>query len=124
MLNAEELARYKSRILALRRRLRGEVTQMADGALETPLTESNGDLSSAADLGTDNFEREFTLSLVEGKDAILEQIDEALERIAAGTFGICEVCQMKIPRARLDAIPYASRCVECAAKLERKCPTD
>ena len=119
-MNPEELAIYKSRILALRSRLRGEVMQMADDALETPLTENNGDLSSAADLGTDNFEREFTLSLVEGKDAALDQIDEALERIAEGTFGICEVCETKIPRARLDAIPYASRCVECAAKLERE----
>jgi DnaK suppressor protein len=123
-MNPEELAGYKSRILALRSRLRGEVTQMADGALETPLTESNGDPSSAADLGTDNFEREFTLSLLEGKDAILDQIDEALERIAAGSFGTCEVCEAKIPRARLDAIPYASRCVACAARLERECPID
>ncbi len=120
MMNAEELAVYKSRILVLRSRLRGEVTQMADGALETPLTENNGDLSSAADLGTDNFQREFTLSLVEGKDATLDQIDEALERIAEGTFGTCEVCKARIPRARLDAIPYAGRCVECAAKLERE----
>jgi DnaK suppressor protein len=119
-MNPEELAVYKSRILALRARLQGEVIQMADGALETPLTENNGDLSSAADLGTDNFEREFTLSLVEGKDEILDQIDEALGRIAEGTFGICEACKAKIPRARLDAIPYASRCVECAAKLERE----
>jgi RNA polymerase-binding protein DksA len=119
-MNPEEMAVYKSRILALRSRLQGEVIQMADGALETPLTESNGDLSSAADLGTDNFEREFTLGLVEGKDATLEQIDEALERIAEGSFGICEACRSKIPRARLDAIPYASRCVECAAKLERE----
>jgi DnaK suppressor protein len=123
-MNPEELASYKSRLLDLRSRLRGEVAQMADGALETPLTESNGDLSSAADLGTDNFEREFTLSLVEGKDAILEQIDEALERIAEGTFGICDVCEAKIPRARLDAIPYASYCVECAAKQERECSAD
>ena len=119
-MNPEELALYKSRILALRSRLRGEVIQMADDALETPLTESNGDLASAADLGTDNFEREFTLSLVEGKDEMLDQIDDALERIAEGTFGICEACETKIPRPRLDAIPYASRCVECAAKLERE----
>jgi RNA polymerase-binding transcription factor DksA len=124
MMSPEELASYKSRILALRSRLRGEVAQMADGALETPLTENNGDLSSAADFGTDNFQREFTLGLVEGKDATLEQIEEALERIATGTFGICDVCQTKIPRARLDAIPYAGHCVECAAKLEREFPTD
>jgi DnaK suppressor protein len=97
---------------------------MADGALETPLTESNGDLSSAADLGTDNFQREFTLGLVEGKDATLDRIDEALDRIAEGTYGTCEVCRTKIPRARLDAIPYASYCVECAAKRERESPAD
>lgn len=118
-MNQAELNEYKALILDLRARLRGEVTQMADGALETPLPESNGDLSSAADLGSDNFEREFTLSLVESKDEILEQMDEALERIATGTFGVCEGCETKIPRARLNAIPYATHCVTCASKLER-----
>ena len=118
-MNQAELNEYKAMMLALRARLRGEAAKMADGALETPLPESNGDLSSAADLGSDNFEREFTLSLVEGKDETLEQIDEALERIADGTYGQCEACDAKIPRARLNAIPYASHCVACAAKLER-----
>jgi DnaK suppressor protein len=119
-MNQAELTEYKALILDLRARVRGEVTQMADGALETPLPENNGDLSSAADLGSDNFEREFTLSLVESKDETLEQIDEALERIANGTYGVCENCETKIPRARLQAIPYANYCVSCAAKLERR----
>jgi DnaK suppressor protein len=115
-----ELNEFRDKILTLRARLRGEVTQMTDSALETPLPENNGDPSSAAEFGSDNFEREFTLSLVESKDAALEQIDDALERIADGSYGICEECDTKIPRARLDAIPYAALCVNCAAAQERR----
>ena len=64
-----ELTVYKERLLALRARLRGDVSQMADAALKKSRSEANGDLSSMpihmADIGSDNFEQEFTLSLME-----------------------------------------------------------
>jgi RNA polymerase-binding protein DksA len=96
---------------------------MADAALNKRRSDANGDLSSMpihmADMGTDNFEQEFTLSLMESEGATLEQIEAALERIEDGAYGQCEECGGKIPKKRLDAIPYASMCIKCATELER-----
>jgi DnaK suppressor protein len=114
---------YKDRLVALRARLRGDVTQMAEAALKKSRTEANGDLSSMpihmADIGTDNFEQEFTLSLMENEETALSQIESALERIEDGTYGACEECGAKIPKARLEAIPYTAVCVKCASHMEK-----
>ena len=84
-MNAEDSKPYKERLVALRARLRGDVSQMADAVLEKTHMQANGDLSSMpihmADIGTDNFEREFTLTLMESTDRTLEHIEGALERI-------------------------------------------
>ena len=123
-LKKSDLKAYKDRLTALRARLRGDVSQMADATLKKSRTEGNGDLSSMpihmADIGTDNFEQEFTLSLMESEEGTLESIEAALERIEEGTYGLCEECGVKIPRKRLDAIPYASMCVKCASRSERR----
>jgi DnaK suppressor protein len=114
---------YKERLLAMRARVRGDVSQMADAALNQSRTQANGDLSSMpihmADLGTDNFEQEFTLSLMESDSGILGKIEAALERIEEGTYGDCEECGAKIPKTRLNALPYASMCVKCASLYEQ-----
>lgn len=118
-----ELKVYKERLLALRARLRGDVTQMADAALKKNGLESNGNLSSMpihmADLGSDAYEQEFTLSLMETEEGTLGAIESALERIEEGTFGICEECSAAIPKTRINAIPYVSLCVKCASRNER-----
>jgi DnaK suppressor protein len=71
-----------------------------------------------ADLGTDNFEQEFTLSLMENEETTLAHIDAALERIEEGAYGNCLECEARIPKTRLNAIPYTPHCVKCASKLE------
>lgn len=118
-----ELKAYKERLLSLRARLRGDVTQMADAALKKNQMESNGNLSSMpihmADLGSDAYEQEFTLSLMETEEGTLEAIEAALERIESGSFGVCEECSGVIPKTRINAIPYVSLCVKCAAQNER-----
>ncbi len=114
---------YKERLLELRARLRGDVEHMAEGALKKNRTEANGDLSSMpihmADIGSDNFEQEFTLSLMQNDEGTLEQIETALERIEEGEYGRCEECGARIPKVRLNALPYASLCVKCAEKQEK-----
>jgi RNA polymerase-binding protein DksA len=72
-----------------------------------------------ADVATDNFEQEFTLSLLKNQENVLEEIGEALERIRQETFGLCEECQKPIPKARLQALPYARHCVACARKAQQ-----
>ena len=73
-----------------------------------------------ADVGTENYDQEFTLSLIENEQGTLEQIHDALARIDAGTFGACEECGGTIAKPRLQAIPYARHCIDCARELEKR----
>src|SRR5580700_1105993 len=123
-MNRAELNEYKQRLLALRTRMDGDVNQLREHSLRKSRSESNGDLSSMpihmADLGSDNFEQEFTLSLMENEEGTLGAIEMALERIEEGTYGQCDECGVKIPKLRLNALPYAPTCVKCAEQLERR----
>jgi DnaK suppressor protein len=122
-MNKAELKVYKDQLLNLRARLRGDVHQMAEATLKKNRSEANGDLSSMpihmADIGSDNFEQEFTLSLMETEGVTLEQIEASLERIEEGTYGQCEECGAKIPKTRLNAIPFATLCIRCAEQQEQ-----
>lgn len=71
-----------------------------------------------ADLGTDNFERELTLALLEGERTLLREIDEALERIRDKTYGICLATGKPIGKARLKAQPWAKYCMEYMLQQE------
>jgi DnaK suppressor protein len=117
-MKAAELREFKASLEALRARLRGDVETMAEAALR----HANGDLSTMpihmADIGSDAFEQEFTLSLMANEEDTLEQVEQALGRIRARKFGICEDCEGVIARKRLEAIPFASVCIRCAEKRE------
>src|SRR5688572_5777609 len=116
-----ELKVYKDRLLSLRTRMRGDVMAMADAALRKTRSEASGDLSSMpihmADVGSDAFEQEFTLSLMEHDGSALEQIEAALVRIEDGIYGVCIECEAKIPKARLQVLPHTPHCVKCAEKV-------
>jgi DnaK suppressor protein len=118
-----EMKVYKEQLLALRARLRGDVSRMADAALKKTGAQANGDLSRMpihmADIGSENFEQEFTLSLMENDEHTLGAIEAALERIAEGAFGNCEECGGPITKTRLSAIPYTPLCIKCAQANER-----
>lgn len=73
-----------------------------------------------ADSGTDNFDRDFALSLLSSDQDAVYEIEEALKRIEKGTFGTCELTGKPIPKDRLDAIPWARFTVEAQAKLEKE----
>ena len=114
-MSTAELASYRGKLLALRDRLTGDVSSLADEALNSE-DEASGNLSHVpihmADLST--YERELTLGLLENEEQTLEEIAAALGRIEQGTFGHCEGCGEAIPKDRLDALPYARSCVGCA----------
>lgn len=107
---------YKERLLLLRARLKGDVEAMANVALH----EANGNAMPIhmAELGSENYEQEFTLSLMESEEDTLTAIGEALTRIEEGVYGTCSACDAVIPKTRLNAIPYAAMCVGCAEKQE------
>lgn len=119
-----DLKSYKEKLLVLRARLRGDVSAMADAALGKSRSEANGDLSSMpihmADIGSDNFEQEFTLSLLENDGSTLDQIEQALERIEEGIYGRCTECDGIVPKMRLNAIPYTPFCVKCAERIQTR----
>ncbi len=121
-LTREDIKKFKDKLILLRARLRGDVNTMADAALNKNRSESSGDLSTMpihmADIGSDNFEQEFTLSLMQSENDLLEKVENALERIEEGEYGICEDCGGRIPKMRLNAIPYAYMCVKCASAAE------
>jgi DnaK suppressor protein len=116
-LSETELASYKNNLVALHTRIRGDVSTMAEGALSQSRSEAAGDLSvmplHMADVGSDNFERENTLSFIQSDSKTLIHIEEALARIKDGTYGICEDCGCSIPKVRLNALPYTASCVQC-----------
>lgn len=116
-----DLQVYKDRLRMLRARLRGDVTAMADAALRKSGMDG-GESSSMpihmAELGSENFEQEFTLSLMETEEETLSKIDLALDRIAEGTYGRCVECDGAITKTRLNAIPYTPVCIKCAERME------
>ena len=121
-LRNEDLASYRRVLQSLRSRLRGDLDQLTDEALGRELGGGSGNLSNSplhmADLGTDNYDQEFTLELIENEQGTLEQVNEALARMELGKFGQCVECGEPISKPRLEAIPYARHCIRCARKLE------
>jgi RNA polymerase-binding protein DksA len=117
-----DLESFRQNLLSLRSRLTGDVSHLADEALRAMGGEASGSLSNAplhmADLGTDNFEQEFTLSLLQNQEQVLQEITLALDRINKGSYGRCEECGEPIPKGRLQALPYARYCVDCARKVQ------
>ena len=122
-MKAAELKVFKASLENIRARLRGDVSTMADAALRKTRSEASGDLSSMpihmADIGSDAYEQEFTLSLMATEEGTLEMVEQALERIQSRTFGVCEECEGVISKKRLEAIPFASLCIRCAEKQEQ-----
>lgn len=121
-MKAAEMKPFKEALETMRARLRGDVSTMADAALRKTRAEASGDLSSMpihmADLGSDAFEQEFTLSLMASEEGTLEQVEHALDRIRSRTYGACEDCGGIIAKKRLEAIPFAALCIRCAEKQE------
>lgn len=117
-LNAKELDSYRELLIQLRREMSGDITSLEADAFST-----DGDrlsVDNPADIGSESFAQEFSLELLQRDEATLVEIDEALERMRSGAFGLCEGCDEPIPKARLNAVPHARCCVECQRKKERR----
>jgi RNA polymerase-binding transcription factor DksA len=111
-----EWQKYYSRLLELREQL---VRQM-NGLAKESAEEIAGYSLHMADSGTDNFDRDFALSLLSSDQDAVYEIEEALKRIERKTYGVCELTGKSIPKARLEAIPWARFTVQAQAQLERE----
>ena len=123
----EELSAFRSMLRLLQARLRGDVEQLKEEAFSG--SEAGGDQRSSnhmAEMGSDAWDLDFSLQLVENDQGVLDEITHALKKIDSGTYGLCELCleqglpetKAKIPKARLQAIPHARNCVDCERKKE------
>ena len=123
-LKTDEVESFREVLKNLRARLRGDVDQLTDEALHRNGAESSGNLSNTplhmADVGTENYDQEFTLGLIENEQETLEQVVEALARVDAGTYGTCQECGNPVAKPRLQALPHTRYCIECARKVETR----
>lgn len=120
-LSKKDLEHYAALLIEKRTEILGDVE-----SLQTDAKNDGGNLSNMplhmADVGSDNYEQEFTLGLVESERKLIGEINAALLRIKGGTYGVCIVKGVPINRARLDVTPWAKLCIEAARELERRSP--
>ncbi|WP_437204251.1 TraR/DksA family transcriptional regulator [Planctomicrobium sp. SH664] len=126
MLKTKDLEQFRDLLLSLQSRLRGDVQTLTSGALGT--SSDSKSPTHMAELGTETYEQDFSLRVMESDQEVLKEIRVALKKIEDGTFGICEGCmdhgrppsKCWIPKTRLKVIPHARFCVSCAEKLEKQ----
>ncbi len=114
--NKRELEQFRQALHTLRSGRIGDKESREQEALRAQGQDVSVD--HMADFGTDNYEQEFTLGIVEQDVETLRDIHDALARIKDGSFGLCEECLKPVARARLRALPYARLCVDCKMKEE------
>lgn len=122
-LSAEQLKKYEALI---RKELQESTAYIENINKEQSMgaRESSGDLSSyayhQADQGSDTNLMEQTVMMMEGERDKIRLLNDAMRRIADGSYGICEMCGENIQESRLEVIPYAIYCVSCKEKMEDK----
>ncbi len=122
-LTAKDLKLFKKMLLEKRQEIVGDVNSIENETLKKSRLDASGDLSSMpihmADIGTDNYEQEFALELLDSERKMLQKINDALERIDEKTYGICEGTGKAIARPRLEACPWSRYCIEYARMMEK-----
>jgi RNA polymerase-binding protein DksA len=118
MTKTAKFSAYRKALHAMRKRLDEEVGALRDEASHDAGGENAGDLSVApihpADQGSQEMESAVNVGLAENEAFLRNEVEDALARLDAGTFGRCEECGGKIDEGRLKAVPYARWCIDCA----------
>lgn len=126
-LTKPELEEFRKLLLTLQARVRGDVLDLTEHSIGSESAESRSP-SHPAELGSENFEQDFALDLIRNEEEFLDDIETALGKIGAGTYGICEGClSLDVPakkalinKARLKAVPWTRNCVECERLREER----
>ncbi|MFA5155884.1 MAG: TraR/DksA family transcriptional regulator [Candidatus Omnitrophota bacterium] len=123
-LTKKELGEYKKLILKRKDEIVEDIQHISEDTLKKSQKDASGDISGytyhMADVATDTYDREFSLSLASSGREMLYGLDDALKRIEEGAFGVCEECKVLIAKSRLKAVPWARYCVKCQQKKEKK----
>jgi RNA polymerase-binding protein DksA len=117
-----DLQKFRELLLAERARLQAELEEIGERTSRATLAERATELSSyedhPADLASETFEREKDIAIGESVESLLNQVETALEKVERGTYGTCDACGRPIKKARLQALPFATLCLECQGRLE------
>lgn len=123
-LTDDQLREFRRLLLDKLEEITGDVSHIESGALKSSRADASGDLSSMpihmADIGSDNYEQEFALGLMNSERQIVVEIMAALRRIDNGSYGVCEGTGEPIPLTRLKGIPWTRYCVKYAESMEKK----
>jgi len=121
-LTAKEREEFRDILLKRRDEITGNVEHLETKALNRGRRDAAGDISAVpthmADVASDNYDQEVTFGLIQNEREELKAINAALKRIDDNTYGLCEVCEKPIPKARLRALPYARLCIQCKKEQE------
>ena len=117
---AEELDGIRTELSTELAEMQSEYDRSMDELTELHQTGTDGAGDDQADAGSKTFEREQELSIAANRLDLLNQIQRAIERVDAGTYGLCESCGKPIPKARLKAFPMATLDVACKQREERR----
>ena len=116
--------KYREVLNNARERLSGDIDHIKDDHLQKSQKDMTGELSGysihMADMSSDDYDRGVALGIFTQEQEILYLVEAALKRLDDGTFGICEVCEKPISSKRLEAVPYATLCIQCQSDQEKK----
>jgi len=123
LVSGDETEKFREQLLVEQTRLEEELQEIEKRAAHVDESDRATELSSyedhPADLASETFEREKDLAIGESVQHTLHKVINALEKLDRGTYGRCDACARPIKKARLRALPFATLCVECQARLER-----
>jgi len=120
----KELEHFKKKLLLIREKIAGDLHHLEKDALNKSQKDAAGDLSGysfhMADVATDNFDTEIHLGLASNTQNLLNEIDDALQRIEEGSYGMCERYETLIPKKRLEVMPYTRYCIKAQEEIEEE----
>ncbi|MFH0797031.1 MAG: TraR/DksA C4-type zinc finger protein [Candidatus Omnitrophota bacterium] len=118
-MNKKDLEKYRKALEKEKGRFLKSFNDLEESQFNTErATEPTGVTTHPADLGTDNFERDLNLGLLSDSNLSLQEVEEALARIAKGIYGKCEKCGREIEVKRLAVVPHTRYCFACQTKME------
>ncbi len=119
-MNKRDLNKFEKLLLQERQRIVSEVMQIESENLGESEGLMGQDFSNFAEVGTDNYDREVYLKLAGAEAELVREIDDALDRIKNGTYGVCEGTGKPIPKKRLEVFPWARYTVDYQEQIERE----
>ncbi len=121
--SSREVAKFRELLLTERGRLEAELREIGSRTARISESERASELSGyddhPGDMASETFEREKDLAIGESVETLLTQVITAIEKLDRGTYGVCDACGKTIKKARLEALPFATLCLDCQDRMER-----